>query len=122
MQNPEYKCPVCYESKFPLVGSCGHSICEVCERIVNDCPVCRAVDSFKNPAPNWTLANSFGIKRTIRRSLSSPSSNTHHISSVNHVSHMRNASRGPGFEDFCFVVLLDIIVTSLMISIYPLVY
>jgi len=56
------------EVKMPMIGSCGHTFCKVCvERLKKEpCPKCRNIDAFRNPIPNWTLAEICGLEHRFR--------------------------------------------------------
>jgi len=62
-----WTCPVCFEAQFPLMGTCGHSICEICFDSITKCPVCNKERSFAKEQPNWDLASQHGITRIANR-------------------------------------------------------
>lgn len=59
----KWECSICLESNFPMLGSCGHCVCEMCVEKTTDCPKCRKKNSFSKPVPNWELAGLVGIER-----------------------------------------------------------
>ena len=41
-------CPVCFDILMaPIIGQCGHMMCSEHCRMMNNCPVCRRVNAFK---------------------------------------------------------------------------
>ena len=38
-------CQGCAGSTVPACGRCGHRVCPACVQLVQDCPLCRAVDA-----------------------------------------------------------------------------
>jgi len=63
----KWECPVCLETRFPLSGACGHSICEFCFDSVTQCPECRKERCFLREQPNWPLAQLCGVERDPNR-------------------------------------------------------
>lgn len=62
-----WECPVCYDLRFPFIGTCGHSICEDCFDDITDCPVCRKSNCFIREQPNWDLASGYNLTRDPNR-------------------------------------------------------
>jgi len=70
-------CPVCLETysrdapgdKQPLVGFCGHSLCQQCWLSIQGrpklCPICRRIQGAL-PSPNYALADAMEEVRALR--------------------------------------------------------
>jgi hypothetical protein len=46
---PRWECPICNGENevFPMMGTCGHAVCEDCCPKITDCPECRAPGTVK---------------------------------------------------------------------------
>jgi hypothetical protein len=47
-KNDSLSCPICLDSKVNIVlVPCGHTVCNDCKDMINDCPICREPIKFK---------------------------------------------------------------------------